>query len=52
MAVAAAGRVCSQGSERNNRWCSVSMSFTVVPSEVVGLEVIFAQVSLFFFANS
>ena len=36
LAVAAAGWVCSQGSESNNRWCSVTMSFSVVPSEVVG----------------
>ena len=35
LAVAAAGRVCSQGSESNNRWCSIAMSFSVVPSEMV-----------------
>ena len=36
LAVASAGRVYSQGSKGNNRWCSVTMSFSVVPSEVVG----------------
>ena len=36
LAVATAGQVCSQGSENNNRWCSVIMSFSVVPSKVVG----------------
>ena len=36
LAVAAAGWVCSQGSKSNNRWCSITMSFSVVPSEVVG----------------
>ena len=31
------GRVCdSQASESNNRWCSITMSTSVVPSEVVG----------------
>ena len=35
-AVAAVGQVCSQVSKSNNRWCSVTMSFSVVPSEVVG----------------
>ena len=34
--LAAAGRVCSQGSERNIRWYSVVVSFSVIPSEVVG----------------
>ena len=33
---AAAGQVCSQGSKGNSRWCSVTVSFSVVPSEVVG----------------
>ena len=36
LAVAAAVWVCSQGNESNNRWCSITMSFSVVPSEVVG----------------
>ena len=36
LAVAAAEQVCSQGSKVNNRWCSITMSFSVVPSEVVG----------------
>ena len=36
VAVAASGWVCSHGSESNNRWCSVTVSFFVVPSEVVG----------------
>ena len=35
LAVAAAGWVGSQGSE-SNRWCSVTMSFSAVSSEVVG----------------
>ena len=34
--VAAAGRVCSQDSECSNRWYSITVSFCVVPSEVVG----------------
>ena len=34
LAVVAAGQVCSQLSESNNRWCSVASS-SVVPSEVV-----------------
>ena len=33
LTVAAEGWVCSQGSESNNRWCSISVSFSVVPSE-------------------
>ena len=33
--MAAAGPVCSQGSKGSNRWCSITMSFSVVPSEVV-----------------
>ena len=37
LAVAAAGRVYSQGSESNNRWCSVTVPSSVVPSEVVGV---------------
>ena len=36
LAVAAAGQVCSQGSESNIRWCSAIVSFSVTPSEVVG----------------
>ena len=36
MVVAAAGQVCSQGSKSNNMCCSIPMSFSVVPSEVVG----------------
>ena len=36
LVVAAAGQVCSQGSQSNNRWCCVTMSFSVVSSEVVG----------------
>ena len=36
LAVALTGRVYSQGSKRNNRWCSLVMSFSMVPSEVVG----------------
>ena len=34
--VAAAGQVCSQGSESNIRWCSVRVSFSVMLSEVIG----------------
>ena len=30
--------MCSQGSESNNRWYSITMSSSVVPSEVVGVE--------------
>ena len=45
LAVAAAWWMCSQGSENNNKWCSVAMSFSVVPSEV-GLQVNSVQVSL------
>ena len=36
LAAAAAGWVCSQGCESTNRWHSIAMSFSVVPSEVVG----------------
>ena len=36
LAVAAAGRVCSWWCENTNSWCSVTMSFSVVLSEVVG----------------
>ena len=43
--MAAAGRVCSQENERNIRWCSIVMSFSVVPSVMVGVQVIFVQVS-------
>ena len=35
-AVATAGQVCSKGSKSTNRWCSITMSISVVPSEVVG----------------
>ena len=34
--MAAAGWVCSQRSESNNRWCSVAMSSFLMPSAVVG----------------
>ena len=36
LAVAAAGWMCSQGSESNNRWCSITASSSVVPPEVAG----------------
>ena len=39
-------QVCSQGRESNNRWCSIAMSFSVVPSEVIGASSGFFQVSL------
>ena len=35
LVVAAAGRVCSQESETNNRWCSVTVPSYVVLSEVI-----------------
>ena len=34
--MAVAGCVSSKESERNNRWCSVTMPSSVVPSEVIG----------------
>ena len=45
LAVAVAGWVCSQENESNNRWCSIAMSFSVVPAEVVGVAGGFFQVS-------
>ena len=36
LAWAAAGQVCSQRRECNNRLCSIAMSFSAVPSEMVG----------------
>ena len=36
LVVAAAGWMCSQGSQSNIRWYSVAMSSSVLPSEVVG----------------
>ena len=36
LAVAADGQVCSRGRKSTSRWCSIAMSFSVVPSEVVG----------------
>ena len=45
LAVAAAGPVCSQRSESNSRWCSITMSFSVCPLRWLGLQVIFDQVS-------
>ena len=41
LAVATVGRVCSQGSKSINRWCSVAVFFSVVPS----VQVIFVQES-------
>ena len=35
-AMAAAAQVCSLQSKSNKRWCSIKMSFSVLPSEVVG----------------
>ena len=43
LAMAIAGWVCSQGSESNNRWCSIAMSSSAVLSEVVGLQLVLAQ---------
>ena len=36
LTVVVAGQVYSQGSESNNRWCCITMSFSVVPPEVLG----------------
>ena len=36
LAVAVIGWVFSQGTKRNNRWCFISVSSSVVPSEVFG----------------
>ena len=36
LAVAVVGQVCSHESESNNRWCSVTVPSSVVPSDVVG----------------
>ena len=36
LTVAAGGRICSQGSESNNRWLSVIVSSSVLTSEVTG----------------